>query len=488
MFTPIIDSLIIFSILTPIIGSMIPKEKTSIICGLSSLVGFIISIGFLLSILPEIHRSPIKIPVNAGLVHTSLIIDLPGSLISLLGLGLGAAAVVYSMKFMERDSGVHLYYSLIMAMTVGIIGVSYSEDLFTLFIFWELMCITSYVLVGFRKEEKESVEAAIKYMLMSGVGSATILFGMSLIYGLTGTLNLPRIALSLRAASGGLWLYASLGMLITGFGIKAAIVPLHAWVPDAYTAATSPIAAIIAGASTELAVFVICKLLFFIFPAIKVGWMEFFSVFAILNMILGNIVGLLQNDVKRMLAYSSIAHIGYIFIGIATGTKLGLTAALLHIFNHGLMKALAFLSIGAIIYRIGSRKLEDIAGVGRKMPITSTALAIAVLGLIGMPPLNGFISKLIIFISCLDSGILWLGILLIIFSAISTGYYIRILRALIAASQNKRLDNVKEAPILMLIPIYCLVFLVVLLGIWPDPILKFAEVSSSWLMEVGRYV
>ena len=152
------------------------------------------------------------------------------------------------------------------------------------------------------------------------------------------------------------------------------------------------------------------------------------------------------------------------------------------------MKALAFLSIGAIIYRIGSRKLEDIAGVGRKMPITSTALAIAVLGLIGMPPLNGFISKLIIFISCLDSGILWLGILLIIFSAISTGYYIRILRALIAASQNKRLDNVKEAPILMLIPIYCLVFLVVLLGIWPDPILKFAEESSSWLMEVGRYV
>jgi len=488
MFTAIIDSLLIFSVLTPIVGLLTPKEKTSTICGSLSLVGFVISIGFLLRIIPEIHESPIKIPVDAGLVRTSLMIDLPGSFISLLALGLGAFAVIYSTKFMERDSGTHLYYSLIMAMTVGMVGVSYSEDLFTLFVFWELMCITSYVLVGFRKDEKESVEAAIKYMLMSGVGSATILFGMSLIYGLTGTLNLPRIALSLEAASGGLWLYISLGMLITGFGIKAAIVPLHVWVPDAYTASPSPISAIIAGASTELAVFVICKLLFFIFPAIKIGWMEFFSAFAVLNMILGNIVGLLQNDVKRMLAYSSVAHIGYVFIGIAAGTKLGLTATLLHIFNHGIMKALAFLCMGAIIYRIGRRNLEDIAGVGRRMPITSTAFIISVLALIGMPPLNGFISKLLIFMSCLDSGMLWLGILLIIFSAISTGYYVRILKALIAAPKDEKLNDVKEAPISILIPICCLAFLVILLGIWPDPILKFAEESSSWLMEVGKYV
>ena len=488
MFTPIIDSLLIFLIITPIIGFFVPKKSSCLICGAVSIGGYIISMAYLLHLLPQIFRNPIRIPVKTSLVSTSIIIDVPGSLMTLLALVLGLFAAIYSMRFMEKDPGTPLYYSLLMAMITGIIGASYSGDLFTLFIFWELMCVTSYVLVGFRKDLKESVEAAIKYMLMSGVGSATILFGMSLLYGLTGTLNLPRIALSLKAGEGGLWLYASLGMLITGFGIKAAIVPLHVWVPDAYTAAPSPISAVIAGASTELAVFVICKLLFFIFPAIKVSWMEFFAAFATLNMILGNIAGLLQNDVKRMLAYSSVAHIGYIFIGIAAGTKLGLTAALLHIFNHGLMKALAFLCIGAIIYRIGARNLGDLAGVGRKMPITSTAFTIAVLGLIGMPPLNGFISKLILFMSCLDSGMLWLGILLIIFSAVSTGYYIRILKALIAAPKNEKLDDVKEAPILILIPICCLVFLVVLLGVWPDPILKFAEESSSWLMEVGRYV
>ncbi|MCD6261263.1 MAG: hypothetical protein J7J28_05725 [Thaumarchaeota archaeon] len=486
MFTPIIDSLFIFSIITPIIGFFTPKKSSCLICGAVSAGGYIISMAYLLHILPQILTSPIRIPMETSAVSTSIVIDVPGSLMSLLALALGLFATIYSMRFMERDSGTPLYYSLLMAMVTGIVGASYSGDLFTLFIFWELMCITSYVLVGFRRNVKESVEAAIKYMLMSGVGSATILFGMSLLYGLTGTLNLPRIALSLKAG-GEPWLYASLGMLITGFGIKAAIVPLHVWVPDAYAAAPSPISAIIAGASTELAVFVICKLLFFIFPVIKVSWMEFFSVFAVLNMVLGNIVGLLQNDVKRMLAYSSVAHIGYIFIGIAAGTKLGLTASLLHMFNHGLMKALAFLCMGAIIYRIGSRNLEDMAGIGRRMPITSTAFTIAVLGLIGMPPLNGFISKLLLFMSCLDSGMLWLGILLIIFSAVSTGYYIRILKALIAAPRDERLSDVKEAPILILIPICCLAFLMILLGIWPDPILRFAEESSSWLMEVGRY-
>jgi len=486
MFTPIIDSLFIFSIITPIIGFFTPKKSSCLICGAVSAGGYVISMAYLLHILPQILTSPIRIPMETSAVSTSIVIDVPGSLMSLLALALGLFATIYSMRFMERDSGTPLYYSLLMAMVTGIVGASYSGDLFTLFIFWELMCITSYVLVGFRRNVKESVEAAIKYMLMSGVGSATILFGMSLLYGLTGTLNLPRIALSLKAG-GEPWLYASLGMLITGFGIKAAIVPLHVWVPDAYAAAPSPISAIIAGASTELAVFVICKLLFFIFPVIKVSWMEFFSVFAVLNMVLGNIVGLLQNDVKRMLAYSSVAHIGYIFIGIAAGTKLGLTASLLHMFNHGLMKALAFLCMGAIIYRIGSRNLEDMAGIGRRMPITSTAFTIAVLGLIGMPPLNGFISKLLLFMSCLDSGMLWLGILLIIFSAVSTGYYIRILKALIAAPRDERLSDVKEAPILILIPICCLAFLMILLGIWPDPILRFAEESSSWLMEVGRY-
>ena len=487
MLTPVLDTLLLFSLVTPIVGLISPRKRSCIIGGIVSLIGLIISAFFLANLLPQIFIKPLEIPINAGPVHARLVVDVPGSFVGFLAIALGIFVVMYSINFMEKDAGTPLYYGLLILMTAGMVGVAFSGDFFTLFVFWELMCVSSYVLVGFRRTRRESVEAAVKYTVMSAAGSATILFGMSLLYGLTGTLGLTELASILESAKGGIWLYITLLMLIAGFGIKAAIVPLHTWLPDAYTAAPSPVSAIIAGASTELGVFVVCKLLFFIFPALITGWTMFFAVFSVLNMLIGNIAGLLQNDVKRMLAYSSIAHIGYIFIGVAAGTQLGLTGALLHIFNHGILKALAFLCIGAVIYRLGARTLEDITGVGRKMPITASVFILAVLGLIGMPPLNGFISKLVLFTSSLDAGMLWLGILLIIFSAVSTGYYLRILKALIA-SPRERAADVKEAPILMLIPMLALAFLVVLFGIWPDPVLAFAKSSSSWLMEVGKYV
>jgi len=487
MLTPILDSLLIFSIITPVIGSLIPKKFSRLLSGIFAVIGLSFSAAFLYIVFPQISAKPMKIPIQAGLLHANLILDLPGFFAAFLTILLSISVAIYSIRFMERDAGVPLYYALLILMTVGMIGSVFSGDLFTLFVFWELMCVSSYVLVGFRRTEKAPVEAAVKYMVMSAAGSATILFGISILYGLAGTLNLVELASALSSANGEPWLYLTLIILIAGFGIKAAIVPLHTWLPDAYAAAPSSVSAIIAGASTEIAVFVICKLLFFILPALSASWVFLFAAFSVLNMLLGNVVGLLQHDIKRMLAYSSIAHIGYIFIGVAAGTKLGLTAALLHIFNHGLLKALAFLCIGAIIYRLGAGDLDEISGIGRKMPITASAFIIAILGLIGMPPLNGFISKLFLFMSSLDSGMLWLGILLVIFSAVSTGYYLRILKTLIAAPSS-RVVNVKEAPITMLVPVCVLAVLVVVLGVWPDPLLGLAKEASTWLMEVEKYV
>ena len=418
----------------------------------------------------------------------SLKLDDLGLCFSIMFCGLGLAVCVYSLSYFKSESEVRIidrYYLLLLALVAGMVGVILANDFFTLYVFWELMALSSYSLVAFRKWSWEAVEAGFKYLVMSVTGSIAILFGMSLLYGLTGILNLTELASILKSAEGGMLLHVALLMLIAGFGVKAAIVPLHTWLPDAYTAAPSPVSAIIAGASTGLGALVICKLLFSLFPHLSTSWTMFFAAFSVLNMLIGNITGLLQDDVKRMLAYSSIAHIGYIFIGVAAGTRLGLTGALLHIFNHGILKALAFLCIGAIIYRLNARSLSDITGVGRKMPITTSAFTLAILGLIGMPPLNGFVSKLILFTSSLDAGMLWLGILLVIFSAVSTGYYLRILKALIAPP-DERVANVKEAPLLMLVPMLVLAFLVVLFGIWPDPILSFIESSSSMLCGGGR--
>ena len=418
----------------------------------------------------------------------SLKLDYLGLYFSIMFCGLGLAVCVYSLNYFKSKSEIEIidrYYLLLLALVAGMVGVILANDFFTLYVFWELMALSSYSLVAFRKWSWEAVEAGFKYLVMGVTGSIAILFGMSLLYGFAGTLNLTKLASILESAEGGMLLHIALLMLIAGFGIKAAIVPLHTWLPDAYTAAPSPVSAIIAGASTGLGALVICKLLFFLFPHLSTSWTMFFAAFSVLNMLIGNVAGLLQDDVKRMLAYSSIAHIGYIFIGVAAGTQLGLTGALLHIFNHGILKALAFLCIGAIIYRLNARSLDDITGVGRKMPITTSAFILAILGLIGMPPLNGFVSKLILFMSSLEAGMLWLGILLVIFSAVSTGYYLRILKVLIAPP-NEKVANVKEAPLLMLAPMLVLAFLVILFGIWPDPILAFIESSSSMLCGGGR--
>ena len=477
MLTAVLDTLLLFALIAPIVGILSPRERSHLVSGSAALIGLLAAAVFLVNLLSRVFAKPIEVPLGAGLVNAVLVVDIPGLFIGFLAVSIGILVVLYSLKFMERDSGTPFYFGLLTLMVAGMVGVGFAGDLFTLFVFWELMCISSYVLVGFRTQVKESVEAAVKYIVMSAAGSATALFGMSMLYGLTGTLNLVGLASALASAKGGFWLYAALAMLITGFGVKAAIVPLHTWLPDAYTAAPSPVSTILAGASTELAVFVVVKLLFFVFPALRGSWVMFFATFSVLNMLLGNVVGLLQNDVKRILAYSSIAHIGYIFIGVAAGTQLGLTGALLHIFNHGLLKALAFLCIGAIIYRLGARTLDDIA---------ASLFILAILGLIGMPPLNGFISKLVLFTSSLDAGMLWLGVLLVIFSAVSTGYYLRILKALIAPPSG-RVSEAREAPALLLIPMIVLAFLVILFGVWPDPLLSFAKSSSSWLMEVGRY-
>ncbi|RLE46574.1 MAG: hypothetical protein DRJ31_09875, partial [Candidatus Methanomethylicota archaeon] len=301
---------------------------------------------------------------------SSLRIDYFVIFFSIMFCGLGLAVCIYSFRYFGSEVGLDRYYLLLLGLIAGMVGVILANDLFTLYVFWELMALSSYSLVAFKKLSWEAVEAGFKYLIISVSGSIAILFGISLLYGLAGVLNFTQLESVIGSTKGGMLLYVALLMLIAGFGVKAAIVPLHTWLPDAYTAAPSPASAIIAGGSTGLGVLVLCKLLFFLFPHLVTVWATFFAVFSVLNMLVGNVAGLLQDDVKRILAYSSIAHVGYIFIGVAAGTRLGLTGVLLHTFNHGILKALAFLCIGAIEYRLNARSLNDIAGIGRRMPIT----------------------------------------------------------------------------------------------------------------------
>jgi len=371
------------------------------------------------------------------------------------------------------------------AMISGMVGVAFAGDLFTLYVFWELMVVSSYVLVAFRKAEWEPIEAGLKYLIMSAAGSATLLLGMSLLYGMTGTLNFQSLAAVLTGARQNAWLSLSFLLILIGFGVKAAIVPLHTWLPDTYSAAPTPISALLSGAVTEIGVYALARTLFSAFLAFQVQWSLVLAVLSIVTMTLGNITALLQKDVKRLLAYSSIAQVGYMLVGLAVGTQLGLTGTFLQILNHALMKGTAFLCVGAIIYRTGTRQLDEIAGVGRKMPLTMILFAVSLFALTGMPPLNGFVSELTLFTSAVQANMAWLGIAIILNSVLSAAYYLQVIRFLVRPGMSEKLEKVKEAPLIMLVPIAIMAILIVLLGVYPDPVLSLARKAAQSLLSMG---
>jgi formate hydrogenlyase subunit 3/multisubunit Na+/H+ antiporter MnhD subunit len=291
---------------------------------------------------------------------------------------------------------------------------------------------------------------------------------MAIIYGMTGTLNFAALADSLRGASVSPWIFALFSTLVVGFGVKSAIVPLHTWLPDAHPEAPSPISALLSGIVIETGLYALTRVLFISFePGIFKLPMAFL---AVLTMTLANVMALLQSDIKRLLAYSSIAQIGYMLVGLAAGTAYGAMGLFLHVFNHSMMKGMAFLAAGSIVHETGTRDLKSFRGVGKMMPITSFSLFITLLGLGGVPGTNGFISKYHLFSAAFGSGLGWLGIMGVLNSALSMAYYIRIMQILLGSPEEG--FNVHEAPI----PI------IVFLGIWPAPIINFATKASEALV------
>lgn len=397
----------------------------------------------------------------------------------------GFFASVYSIRYMERGTGITLYYTLLLAMIGGMVGVAFAGDFFTLFVFWELMCVTSYVLVAFRKQHWEPVEAGLKYLIMSAVGSATVLLGLSILYGLTGTLNLAKPARAAMAP--GAWSYVGLAFILAGFGVKAAVFPFHTWLPDAHPAAPSPISSLLSGIVIKAGVYAIIRSLFTVFPPSSFSWQTALVVISILTMSFGNLAALLQEDIKRLLACSSIAQIGYIMFAVSaaaspTIASYGLTAALMHILNHALTKGLLFLCAGAFIYRAGARALKDLAGIGHRMPLTAVVFTVAALAISGIPPLNGFVSELMIVYSGINANMLAPTVILLTNLIVGFAYYLRLIKVIVWSTPSERLDKINEAPILMLVPMMALAAMCIVIGLYPAPFIETANNATKALL------
>jgi proton-translocating NADH-quinone oxidoreductase chain N len=488
MFTSPFDLLLIFTVASPVIGWVAPKEYRTKILGIFTAVALVV-VGLALYglYLDNAGGSIIYAPSNSFALAT-LRVDALSIFLATIFLGLGLAATIYSIVYLENNSRTPFYYTLLLTLLCGMFGIVFAGDLLILFVFWELMSVSSYALVAFFREEAASVEASFKFLVMSAAGSATALFGISLLYGLTGTLNFEALAASFSGAVPTAWIYLAAVFIFIGFGVKAAVFPLHTWLPDAYSAASTPISAVLAGIVIGPGVFVLAKVFFTSFILIQNVWAPALAILSIVTMLVGNITALMQTDIKRMLAYSSIGQVGYMLIGLAVGTQLGLTGTFLQFFNHALMKGSAFLCAGAIIYRLGTRDIGEMRGVGRKMPLTAVALAISVVALVGLPPLNGFPGELTLFISTVEANMAWLGVALLINSIISAGFYLRIIYTLIQPTLSEKVEQTKEAPLLMLIPICALVMLIILFGVWPDPLFSFAQQGANALLSLGGAV
>ncbi|MFQ6052844.1 MAG: complex I subunit 5 family protein [Candidatus Bathyarchaeia archaeon] len=399
---------------------------------------------------------------------------------------LGFLAALYSFRYMERESRLTEFYTLVLMMMAGMTGIAMAGDFFTLFIFWELMGLSSYVLVAFLKSRWGPIEAGFKYLLMSATAGAFLLLSMSFLYGMTGTLNFAQLAASLQGAATTPWTFVLFSSLIVGFGVKSAIVPLHTWLPDAHPEAPSPISALLSGIVIETGLYGLTRVLYTVFD--PVFFQVSIAALAVLTMTLANVMALLQQDLKRLLAYSSIAQIGYMLVGVSAGTAYGVMGTFLHVFNHSLMKGLAFLSAGSIVHEAETRDIPSLRGVGRMMPFTSFTLFVALLGLGGVPATNGFISKFILFNSAIGAGMPWLAVVGVLNSAFSMAYYLRVMKTFISSPGAEGL-KVGEAPSLMVGVTVVMAALIVILGLYPAPIISLANrASRALVLEMGRYI
>jgi proton-translocating NADH-quinone oxidoreductase chain N len=412
-------------------------------------------------------------PEFRGAGEAPLRADGLGVFLGLVGTGLGLAVAVYSFVYMRDEKDRPTYSALLLLLVAGISGIGLAGDLFNLYVMFELMAIPSFALVAFHRERAEAIEAGMKYIVMSGAGSLLALLGIGLVYLGAGTLDLaalPRAAIPRDLA------VLAAGLLIAGFGVKAAIVPLHTWLPDAHAAAPSGISAMLSGIviQTALVAMVRALAIFGVGVSAVASYGLLLAFFAVLTMTVGNLVAMHQRDLKRLLAYSSVAQMGYILLGIGVGLEFGVTAAvvgaLFHVMSHALLKGGAFLSAGVLQRAYGTRDLGALRGAGRRVPAAGFTFALFALGLAGVPPTAGFLSKLLIATGVAQAGVIgvFLVVALIANSVLSLAYYVPAVTGLLAGGGSPPSERPSFS---LMIPILVLACLVIVFGVWPGPVL-----------------
>ncbi len=402
--------------------------------------------------------------------HGMFVVDRYSLFFQWIFLVITASSVIISIRFNERESIRRgEYYALLLLACCGMLLLAASADLVLTFLGIEVLSISTYVLVGIQRNDARSNEASLKYFLLGSFATAFLLYGIALLYGTTGVTRYGAIHDYVLEHAGNLpTLQAGLGLLIVGFGFKLALVPFHAWAPDVYEGAPTPVTAFMTIGPKAAGFAALVRILFQALPSLDTHWVSILWVISILTMTVGNVVAVRQKNIKRMLAYSAIAHAGYILIGIVAHSRIGLDAVLFYIVVYTVMNLGAF-TIILSLSRPGDRHLtlEEYAGLARRAPFPAAALSVFLISLAGIPLTGGFIGKVYLFGAAIREGLIALAVVGVLNSVVSVFYYFRF----IVAMYMKESEKERPIPSAMSIPLFaiCLIALVGVfwLGIFP---------------------
>ncbi len=414
------------------------------------------------------------------------------ALMNLLFLTVAGLTVFVSPAHAETTKHQGEYYALIMAATAGMMFAAASNSLIGIFVSVELVSITSYATVALKKNDPLAAEAGVKYLIIGAFSTALTLYGMSMIYGSLGTLALSELGTALASTMEEPNRVVLVGVvaLIAGYGFKIAAVPFHSWAPDVYQGASTPVSGFLATASKKMGFAVMFKIFFALFVINQVVQFEpvqyIFAIIAAVTMTVGNIVAISQTNIKRMLAYSSIAQAGYIAIALAVMSQYVVTGALFHMFTHVCMKGGAFVIVAALITAGLGENISDYRGLNKRAPLIAAAMMLCLFSLAGIPPLAGFTSKFILFSGAIyvngaiETQWLWLILVAVLNSAMSLYYYARVVKAMYI-DEGESEEKLKINKTFMIAIALCVVGVVVL-GIYPEPLLKLCETAAIALL------
>lgn len=408
--------------------------------------------------------------------NLNIVLSLDGlSLFMLMTVSLVSFAVtLYSIDYMKHYGAKANYYALLLLMITGMNGLILATDLFTIYLFLEVAAVASYGLVAFGLGHDE-LEASFKYLMLSAVASGFILLSIALLFGFTGRLDLGGVAAGLQTLNMKYAVGFCAALFIMGFGLKAALVPFHAWLPDAHPSAPAPISAMLSGLLIKVSGIYAITRIFINVIGLDTAFSFVLMYLGIVSMVIGAVIALGQNDIKRMLAYSSVSQVGYVILGIGLGTPLGIMGGLFHLFNHAVFKSLLFLNSGSIEQATGTRALDKMGGLAKRMPLTAGTITVGSLSIAGVPPLNGFWSKLIIIIALVQAKMYLFAVIAVLVSVVTLWYYLIIQRRAFFGKLNEAWKDVKEAPFWMSASTVILALLCVGIGIF------FAATIETWL-------